>query len=97
VTRALGHSAGLHGRVAAGDSLADQRLSPTSPLRVVDGILSGTHEPGSSHYDLLGAFANPDLLAGADVELQARGYRTHEFGDSVLVWRQRETRSRAAA
>ena len=87
VTRALEHAAALHGRVAAGEGLADQRLGPTTPLRVVDAILSGTHEPGGSHYDLLGAFADEDALAQADTELEARGYRTHEFGDSVLIWR----------
>jgi S-adenosylmethionine:tRNA ribosyltransferase-isomerase len=98
VTRALEHSAGLHGRVVPGDGLADQRLGPASSLRVVDAILSGTHEPGSSHYDLLGAFAEPDVLAAADEQLQAGGYRTHEFGDSVLVWRRRrEVRALAAA
>ena len=97
VTRALEHCAWLHGRAIAGDGLADQRLGRASPLRVVDAILSGAHEPGSSHYDLLGAFAEADVLADADLVLQARGYRSHEFGDSVLVWRRREARARAAA
>jgi S-adenosylmethionine:tRNA ribosyltransferase-isomerase len=64
----------------------------------VDAILSGAHEPGSSHYDLLGAFADAEVLARADAELEARGYRTHEFGDSVLVWRRpNAVRSRRAA
>jgi len=97
VTRALEHSAALHGRVVAGDGLADQRLGLSSPLRVADAILSGAHEPDSSHYELLGAFADADLLADADLVLQARGYRSHEFGDSVLVWRRREGRALAAA
>jgi S-adenosylmethionine:tRNA ribosyltransferase-isomerase len=98
VTRALEHSAGLHGRATPGAGLADQRLGPGTPLRVVDAILSGAHEPGSSHYDLLGAFADAEVLARADAELEARGYRTHEFGDSVLVWRRpNAVRSRRAA
>ncbi|HEY2706501.1 MAG TPA: S-adenosylmethionine:tRNA ribosyltransferase-isomerase [Caulobacteraceae bacterium] len=87
VTRALEDSALRHGQVVAGDSVAELRLGPASELRVVDGILSGTHEPGASHYDLLGAFADRDRLAAADEALQREGYRTHEFGDSVLVWR----------
>ena len=29
---------------------------PATPLRVVDAIISGTHEPGSSHHELLRAF-----------------------------------------
>jgi S-adenosylmethionine:tRNA ribosyltransferase-isomerase len=87
VTRALEHAATLHGRVVAGEGLADQRLGPGTALSTVDAILSGTHEPGGSHYDLLGAFADAEALSQADDELEARGYRTHEFGDSVLIWR----------
>jgi S-adenosylmethionine:tRNA ribosyltransferase-isomerase len=86
VTRALEHAA-RGGRLAAGDGLADQRLGPGTRLRVVDAILSGAHEPGTSHYDLLGAFADREGLAAIDAALQAGGYRTHEFGDSVLLWR----------
>jgi S-adenosylmethionine:tRNA ribosyltransferase-isomerase len=94
VTRALEHAAALHGTVVAGEGLADQRLGPATPPRVVDAILSGTHEPGGSHYELLGAFADAEALVQADVELEARGYRTHEFGDSILIWR-RPNRARA--
>ena len=78
---------------AGSQGVATQRLGPTSRLRVVDAILSGTHEPGSSHYELLRAFADEATLRRADRELEAGGYRTHEFGDSVLV----ERRARGAA
>src|SRR5207302_1883539 len=44
VVRALEHTAREDGRVRAGDGLATQRLGPASRLRVVDAILSGTHE-----------------------------------------------------
>ncbi|HEX2341127.1 MAG TPA: S-adenosylmethionine:tRNA ribosyltransferase-isomerase [Vicinamibacterales bacterium] len=85
VVRALEH-AGAGGRaVRPGDGVADQRIGPTSRLEIVDAILSGTHEPGSSHYEVLRAFIDDWTLSGADVALEARGYRTHEFGDSVLI------------
>jgi S-adenosylmethionine:tRNA ribosyltransferase-isomerase len=84
--RALEAAAGRNGRVRAGEGTATQRIGPATPLSVVDAILSGTHEPGSSHYDLLGAFATENALDTADRELEARGYRTHEFGDSILVF-----------
>lgn len=87
VVRALEHAARGNGRVLAGDGIADNRLGPATRLRVVDAILSGTHEAGSSHYELLGAFADAATLRRADGELQAHGYLTHEFGDSVLVER----------
>ena len=83
VVRALEHAAAGDGVVRAGDGIANQRLGPSSRLRVVDAILSGTHEPGSSHYQLLRAFLGRRTLAEASAALEAMGYQTHEFGDSV--------------
>jgi S-adenosylmethionine:tRNA ribosyltransferase-isomerase len=82
VVRALEHSGGR-----TGDGVAKQRVDAYTWLRVVDAILSGTHEPRESHYQLLRAFQHEATLALADSALEAGGYRTHEFGDSVLVER----------
>jgi S-adenosylmethionine:tRNA ribosyltransferase-isomerase len=87
VVRALEHATGRDGRVRAGDGLATQRLGPTSRLRLVDAMLSGTHEPGTSHYELLRAFVDAQTLARLDRELNAYDYQTHEFGDSVFLER----------
>ncbi len=87
VVRALEHAA-REGGVRAGEGIADQRLGPTSRLQIVDAILSGTHEPGSSHYQLLRAFLDDTTLADASAALEAAGYLTHEFGDSVLIEKQ---------
>jgi S-adenosylmethionine:tRNA ribosyltransferase-isomerase len=87
VVRALEHAAGADGRVRAGFGLATQRIGPASRLRVVDAILSGTHEAGTSHYELLRAFLDERTLRRATHELDTRGYLTHEFGDSVLIER----------
>ena len=73
----------------AGPGLATQRLGPETLLRVVDAIVSGTHEAGTSHYELLRAFADDDVLRRADRLLAEHGYRTHEFGDSVWIERRR--------
>jgi S-adenosylmethionine:tRNA ribosyltransferase-isomerase len=53
----------------------------------VDAIVSGAHEAGSSHHELLRAFAAPAVLQRADRALREHGYLTHEFGDSVLIER----------
>ena len=87
VVRALESAATMSGLVRAGAGVATMRIAPGTQLRVVDAVLSGTHEPGTSHYALLGAFASAATLRDADRELEAHGYRTHEFGDSVLVER----------
>jgi S-adenosylmethionine:tRNA ribosyltransferase-isomerase len=85
VVRALEHAAADDGRARAGEGLATQRISAATRLRVVDVILSGTHEPGTSHYELLRAFVDDATLDRASRELNALDYRTHEFGDSVLI------------
>ena len=91
--RALEHAAAIDGSVPAGTGVATQRIGSATRLRVVDAILSGTHEPGTSHYELLRAFADEDTLSRMDQELNAASYRTHEFGDSVFVERAEDVRS----
>jgi S-adenosylmethionine:tRNA ribosyltransferase-isomerase len=52
---------------------------------------------------MLRAFLDDATLADANVQLEAQGYRTHEFGDSVLIerkttpsWTQRTPTTRRA-
>jgi S-adenosylmethionine:tRNA ribosyltransferase-isomerase len=85
VVRALEHAADSRGQVYPGDGMANQRLNAHSRLHVVDAILSGTHEPGTSHYELLRAFIDDIDLRRAGEQLNAHAYRTHEFGDSVFI------------
>ena len=60
-------------------------IRPMSKLRVVDGLVSGLHVPGESHFDLLSAFAPRQRLARA-IELAARhGLSSHELGDACLI------------
>jgi S-adenosylmethionine:tRNA ribosyltransferase-isomerase len=87
VVRALEHAAGPDGRLRAGEGVATGRIGPATQLRVVDAILTGVHEPGASHYELMRAFADDDLLARVDRQLETQNYRTHEFGDSAFIER----------
>jgi S-adenosylmethionine:tRNA ribosyltransferase-isomerase len=86
VTRALEHAA-ARGPLRAGEGVATQRIGPHTWLRVVDALVSGTHEPGSSHHALLHAFTDALTLRRLGEALERHGYRTHEFGDSVLLER----------
>jgi S-adenosylmethionine:tRNA ribosyltransferase-isomerase len=83
VVRALEHAAGTAATVTAGPGVATQRINETSRLQIVGAIVSGVHEPATSHFQLLRAFADLRTLDSADAAMTARGYRTHEFGDSV--------------
>jgi S-adenosylmethionine:tRNA ribosyltransferase-isomerase len=85
VVRALEDAATDDGHLRVGDGMAKGKIGPTTRLRVLDAILSGTHERGTSHYELLRAFLEDSTLERATEELTARGYKTHEFGDSVLI------------
>ncbi|MBV8552743.1 MAG: S-adenosylmethionine:tRNA ribosyltransferase-isomerase [Acidobacteriaceae bacterium] len=96
VVRALEHAAAMFdGVVPAGERLATQRIGACSRIRIVDAILSGTHERGSSHYEMLRAFVPDKTLARIDRELNAYEYRTHEFGDSVFIERAESQRRSA--
>jgi S-adenosylmethionine:tRNA ribosyltransferase-isomerase len=88
VVRALEHAAGRTGAVVAGEGLATQRITEGSRLQVVDAILTGVHEPNTSHFQLLRAFADESTLIRAFQTMEALGYRSHEFGDSMLLERQ---------
>jgi S-adenosylmethionine:tRNA ribosyltransferase-isomerase len=85
VTRALESVATPYGVVAAGSGWTDLVLGPDRPARVVDGLITGWHEPGASHLLLLEAVAGPDLVARAYRAAAAHGYLWHEFGDSALL------------
>jgi S-adenosylmethionine:tRNA ribosyltransferase-isomerase len=86
VVRALeGAAAAAGGTLVAGEGVTDLRLGPSSRLRVVDGLLTGIHEPESSHFALLTAIAPRALLLEALAAAESEGYLGHEFGDSSLV------------
>ena len=89
VTRALEHAASRGAVLRSGAGLATQRIGSRTRLRVVDAIISGAHEPDESHFDLLRAFASDRVLTRMTRALRQCGYRSHEYGDSVLVWRRR--------
>ena len=60
-------------------------VTPETGLRVVDGLLTGLHEPRSSHLRMLAAFHDQDLLRECYDAALAHGYLWHEFGDVHLL------------
>ena len=85
VVRALETVAAPDGVVAAGSGVTNLTVTPERGLRSVDGLITGWHEPESSHLSLLEAAAGPDLLRRSYDAAYAGGYRFHEFGDSHLI------------
>jgi S-adenosylmethionine:tRNA ribosyltransferase-isomerase len=84
VTRAL-ESAVRDGAVHATEGWTDLVLGPSRPAAVVGGLVTGWHEPGASHLDLLRAVAGERLVQAAYDEAHRRGLLWHEFGDSCLL------------
>jgi Queuosine biosynthesis protein len=87
VVRAIESAANSDGTVCAGDGVARGRIVRETPLRVIDAILTGVHQPGESHFELLRAFASDAVLDQTYTALVEHDYRTHEFGDSMLIER----------
>jgi S-adenosylmethionine:tRNA ribosyltransferase-isomerase len=97
VVRALEGCAARHGDLVPGAGETDLRIGPGFRPAVVDGLLTGIHGPGESHYQLLAALAPPALLEQAWQHAATAGYRGHEFGDSCLVLPRRAAGARSAA
>ncbi|MBO0836417.1 MAG: S-adenosylmethionine:tRNA ribosyltransferase-isomerase [Actinobacteria bacterium] len=85
VVRALESAALPAARGGAAAGWTSHVVTRQSGLRVVDGLLTGLHEPRSTHLWMLSAFTDDDLLRRCYQEAADRGYRWHEFGDVHLL------------
>ena len=83
--RALESAADGSGRVSAASGWTDLVVTPQRGVRVVDGLLTGLHEPQASHLLMLEAVAGGVLLDRVYAAAVERRYRWHEFGDVNLL------------
>jgi len=85
VVRALESSTDGTGGVVAVTGTTDHVVTAASGVDVVDGLITGWHEPHASHLDLVEAVAGPDLTTRLYRHALDQGYLWHEFGDSCLI------------
>ncbi|SEG71288.1 S-adenosylmethionine:tRNA ribosyltransferase-isomerase [Thermomonospora echinospora] len=85
VVRALETAAEPSGGVRPSRGWTRHVVTPETGVRVVDGLLTGLHEPKSSHLRMLTAIAGPRLLERAYEAALAESYLWHEFGDLNLL------------
>jgi S-adenosylmethionine:tRNA ribosyltransferase-isomerase len=89
VVRALETAALRSGRsdglVAASAGWTSHVVTPETGVQAVDGLLTGLHEPRSSHLRMLAAFAGPELLGRCYRAAIDHEYLWHEFGDVHLL------------
>lgn len=85
VVRALESSVDQNGDVVASRGWTDVVITPERGVRVVDGLLTGLHEPRASHLAMLEAIAGRATLEEAYGVALNRRYLWHEFGDLHLI------------
>ncbi|MCW2881346.1 MAG: S-adenosylmethionine tRNA ribosyltransferase [Sphaerisporangium sp.] len=73
------------GEVRAAEGWTSRVITPAEGVRVVDGLITGLHEPRSSHLMMLSAIAGEELLSRSYEEALREGYLWHEFGDLHLI------------
>jgi S-adenosylmethionine:tRNA ribosyltransferase-isomerase len=83
--RALESAVEPGGTVHGAHGWTDLIVTPARGVRVIDGLLTGFHEPRASHLDMLAAIAGHPLLDRVYTEAIDAGYLWHEFGDVNLL------------
>lgn len=85
VTRALESAICGTGRVAASSGWTERVVTPADPPVVVNGLITGWHDPQASHLLLVQAVAGAALTVAAYDAATTEQYLWHEFGDSALL------------
>jgi S-adenosylmethionine:tRNA ribosyltransferase-isomerase len=85
VVRALETAVADGGTVEAASGWTGLVVTPERGLSVVDGLITGWHEPEASHLQMLEAVAGRALLERSYAEALEHSYLWHEFGDSHLI------------
>ncbi|NGO47096.1 S-adenosylmethionine:tRNA ribosyltransferase-isomerase [Streptomyces ureilyticus] len=83
--RAVESAVGPDGVVRAAEGWTDLVVTPERGVQVVDGLLTGLHEPEASHLLMLEAIAGPAAIRRSYDEALRGRYLWHEFGDMHLV------------
>ena len=86
-TRAIESAVQRDGTVAGAAGWTGLVISPERPVRVVNGLITGWHNPDASHLLLVESVAGAQLTQRAYDAAAAEGYLWHEFGDSCLLIR----------
>jgi S-adenosylmethionine:tRNA ribosyltransferase-isomerase len=85
VVRALETVALPFGHVEADSGWTRHVVTPQCGVRVVDGLLTGWHDPDASHLLMLEAVGGRELVERSYAAALDGGYRWHEFGDVHLI------------
>lgn len=84
-TRALEWIAQRKGALEADEGIARLFIRPGFSFRVLDGLVTNFHLPGSTPLVLVAAFAGMDLTRRAYQEAIREQYRFYSYGDAMLI------------
>ena len=84
VVRAL-ESTATGGIGHAGSGWTDLVITPQHDMNVVDGLITGWHQPDSTHLAMLHAIAGHNVITDSYLAAIEAGYQWHEFGDLHLI------------
>jgi S-adenosylmethionine:tRNA ribosyltransferase-isomerase len=84
-TRALEWIALQKGKVTGDDGIARLYIRPGDSFRVLDGLITNFHLPGSTPLILVAAFAGLELVRRAYREAIEKKYRFYSYGDAMLI------------
>ncbi len=85
VIRALETVTDESGVTHPGEGWTTTIITPERGIRAADGLLTGLHEPRSTHLAMLQSLAGLPHLEITYAEALAKGYLWHEFGDLHLI------------
>jgi S-adenosylmethionine:tRNA ribosyltransferase-isomerase len=83
--RALESAADEGAALRAGEGQATLFITPGYRFRVVDGLLTNFHLPGTTLLMLVSAFAGREHILAAYREAAAGGYRFYSYGDAMVI------------
>ena len=84
-TRAIESAVAPDGAVQPQSGWTELVIGPDRPVRVVNGLVTGWHNPEASHLLLVESVAGPELTQRAYDAAVSERYLWHEFGDSGLL------------
>jgi S-adenosylmethionine:tRNA ribosyltransferase-isomerase len=85
VVRALESSVDANGELVGSRGWTDLVITPDRGVRIVDGLLTGLHEPRATHLAMLEAIAGKETIEKAYAAALEHEYLWHEFGDLHLI------------
>ncbi len=86
-TRCLEDQAQRFGELRPGSWETSLYILPGFRFRIVTGLLTNFHLPGSTLLCLVAAFSGRERILAAYREAVERGYRFYSYGDACLLWR----------